>query len=75
MNNIDPRSLAIITCPTCKNDTFSSVFQLREIPALLSPNGKAGCIRLEGVACTSCGAVEAPWIEKEEKNDTNPFEI
>ena len=38
--NIDFSQTTAETCESCGNDTFTQVFQIRKLSALLSPAGK-----------------------------------
>lgn len=57
--NIDINSLRRLSCPKCKEGfTFMQVFDVRAIPALLSPLGQAGAMFNQlGFACMQCGEV------------------
>ncbi len=74
--NIDPSTLATQECPDCKGVACCDVFNLKHLPALLSPTGKAQVIKIQvGYACTNCGEsmFVQPDLEKEETAEKAPF--
>ena len=45
-------------CESCGQHKFVATMKMKHIPALYSPNGKAGLIQShDGYACVFCGAV------------------
>ena len=54
---IDLNRLESYHCPGCKCGAFTSVWQLREQPALLGGNPRPTLIRIESWMCIKCGAV------------------
>jgi hypothetical protein len=57
--NININDLRKLACPKCKEGfTFMQVFDVRAIPALISPAGQAGAMFNQlGFACMQCGEV------------------
>jgi len=53
---IDWKQTKPVICE-CGNFTFTTGMFLREVSALLSPNGKAGIVPLQTVVCNACGRV------------------
>jgi hypothetical protein len=56
---VELEKLVSFHCSSCANPAFTSVWQLREVPALLSnnPTGGPQLIRVESWMCIKCGAV------------------
>ncbi len=56
--NIPLNQLNDIVCSECGEKLFFQVFAMKALPALYSPNGKAGTVNVvAGVACAVCGAI------------------
>ena len=54
-------------CEKCENDTFTQVFQMRKLSALLSPTGQKSMIPMPVFACTKCGNINSAFSPKEEE--------
>ena len=52
-------------CEKCENDTFTQVFKMRKLSALLSPTGQESMIPIQIFACAKCGHVNKGFLPKE----------
>ena len=66
---VDITQTTTVECEECKNETFTQVFQIRKLSALLSPAGKKTMIPLQVFACAKCGHISSEFLPKE-NNDT-----
>ena len=64
--NIDFSKTTAEICEKCGNDTFSEVFKMRTLSALLSPTGEKAIIPINLFACAKCGHVNAAFLPKED---------
>ena len=55
--NVDFDQTTGLECDECKNVTFTQVFYIRKLSALLSPTGEERLIPVPTFACTKCGHV------------------
>ena len=55
--NVDFSQTTGLECDECKNETFTQVFYIRKLSALLSPAGEESIIPVPTFACTKCGHV------------------
>ena len=53
------------TCESCENDTFTQVFQMRKLSALLSPTGQEAMIPVQVYACAKCGYINKGFLPQE----------
>ena len=53
-------------CEECGNDTFTQVYQIRALSALLSPTGQETKIPIQVFACAKCGHINEDFQTKEE---------
>ena len=53
------------TCESCENDTFTQVYQMRKLSALLSPTGEPTMIPIQVFACAKCGHINKGFLPKE----------
>ena len=67
--NIDISQTTAEVCEKCENDTFTQVYKMRKLSALLSPAGKESMIPIQVFACTKCGNINSGFLPKE-SNDT-----
>ena len=67
--NIDFDKTTSLECEECKNDTFTLVFRIRKLSALLSPTGTGALIPVQVYSCAKCGHINEEFKVKE-KNDT-----
>ena len=52
-------------CEKCGNDTFTQVYQMRTLSALLSPTGEEAKIPIQIFACHKCGHINKGFLPKE----------
>ena len=52
-------------CESCGNDTFTQVYKMRKLSALLSPAGKESMIPIQVFACHKCGHINKGFLPKE----------
>ena len=64
--NIDFSQTTAEVCEKCENDTFTQVFQMRKLSALLSPTGEQSMIPIQVFACTKCGNINSAFLPKED---------
>ena len=64
--NIDFSQTTAEVCEKCENDTFTQVFRMRKLSALLSPTGTEAMIPIQVYACTKCGYVNKGFNPKED---------
>ena len=55
--NVDFSQTQSLKCDECSKDTFTQVFYIRRLSALLSPSGEESLIPVPTFACASCGHV------------------
>lgn len=60
--NIDINHLQVVKCSTCRKKIFDSAFEIRYLPALISPNNQSGLIKIPVNVCRYCGAVHTDEI-------------
>ena len=76
MNNQQPQMQVDLSqttaevCEKCENETFTQVFKMRKLSALLSPAGKETMIPMQVFACAKCGHINQDFMPKEGTNDT-----
>ena len=70
--NVDFSQTIAEVCESCGNDTFTQVFKIRKLSALLSPAGKETMIPMQVFACAKCGHINNAFLPKEldETDDT-----
>ncbi len=51
-----------MTCDECANTTFTPVFLLRKVSALVSPSGKETVFPIQVFSCSSCGHVNEDFL-------------
>lgn len=54
-----------IACTGCESDNFTQYFQLKRVPALISPTNKETILPVPVFKCLDCGKVCKHLIEKE----------
>ena len=64
--NIDFSQTTAEVCEKCENDTFTQVFQMRKLSALLSPTGEQSMIPIQVFACAKCGNINSTFTPKGE---------
>jgi len=55
--NVDFNQTTSLTCDECEHETFTQVFYIRKLSALLSPSGEETLIPVPTFACAKCGHV------------------
>tara|TARA_R110000796_G_scaffold169901_1_gene286743 strand:+ start:178 stop:393 length:216 start_codon:yes stop_codon:yes gene_type:complete len=63
--NVDFSQTTAETCESCENDTFTQVFKIRKLSALLSPTGQESMIPIQIFACAKCGHINKGFQPKE----------
>ena len=54
-------------CESCGNDTFTQVYKIRKLSALLSPTGQPTMIPMQVFTCAKCGNINSALLPKEKK--------
>ena len=67
--NVDFSQTIAEICEKCKNETFTQVFKIRKLSALLSPAGKETMIPMQVFACAKCGNINKAFLPKEDFGD------
>lgn len=60
--NVNPADLDDVTCEKCGNWTFNAVVLLKNVPAVVSPEGKPGYLPNQVFACNACGHVNSAFV-------------
>jgi len=63
--NIDLSQTTAEVCEKCENDTFTQVYQMRKLSALLSPTGQEAMIPIQVFCCAKCGYINEGFLPKE----------
>ena len=63
--NIDFSQTTAEVCEKCENDTFTQVYQMRKLSALLSPTGQEAMISIQVFCCAKCGYINEGFLPKE----------
>ena len=61
--NIDLRNIDNIKCDECENETFETVYIIKHISALMSPNGQETLAPVQVFKCSKCGHVNEKFLE------------
>jgi len=64
--NIDFSQTTAEVCEKCENDTFTQVYKMRTLSALLSPTGQETKIPVQIFACAKCGHINPGFLPKED---------
>lgn len=67
--NIDFSQTTAETCEECGSKTFSQVFLVRKLSALLSPTGTEAKIPIQVFACSKCGHINKGFLPQENFGD------
>jgi uncharacterized Zn finger protein len=59
---VDLSQTTSIVCEKCESETFTQVFKMRKLSALLSPAGKESMIPMQVFACTKCGHINSDFL-------------
>ena len=62
---VDMSQTTVEICEKCENDTFTQVFKMRKLSALLSPAGQESMIPIQVFACHKCGHINKGFLPKE----------
>ena len=49
-------------CESCGNDTFTQVYKIRKLSALLSPTGQPTMIPMQVFTCAKCGHINKGFL-------------
>ena len=63
--NVDFSQTTSEVCESCGNDTFTQVYHMRKLSALLSPTGQETMIPIPVFACAKCGHINKGFLPKE----------
>ena len=63
--NIDFSQTTAEVCEKCENDTFTQVYQMHKLSALLSPAGQESMIPIQVFCCAKCGHINKGFLPKE----------
>lgn len=59
-----------VICDECKNKTFTQIYSMRKMSALVAPNGQQTYVPVvEGFACTECGHINKEFRPDEDDNE------
>ena len=64
--NVDFNQTTAETCESCGNNTFTQVYQMRKLSALLSPTGQETMIPMQVFACVKCDHINSDFLPPEE---------
>ena len=64
--NIDFSQTTAEVCEKCENETFTQVYRMRKLSALLSPTGQETMIPIQVFACAKCGHINKGFQPKED---------
>lgn len=67
--SIDITQTEPLECTECKSTTFTQVFLIRVLPALLSPSGKKTPIPLQTYQCSKCHLIPDMYMPKIQATD------
>jgi len=62
--NIDFSQTTAEVCEECQNDTFTQVYKIRTLSALLSPTGEEAKIPIQVFACVKCSHINKGFLPK-----------
>ena len=63
---VDMSQTTAEVCEKCENETFTQVFKMRKLSALLSPAGKPSMIPIQVFACAKCSHINKGFQPKED---------
>ncbi|HCI72238.1 MAG TPA: hypothetical protein DHV30_17220 [Balneola sp.] len=61
--NIDLNNVDNIKCDECENETFTPVFMIKYLSALMSPSGQDTMIPVQLFKCSKCAHVNERFLE------------
>ena len=62
--NVDFSQTTAEVCESCETDTFTQVYQMRKLSALLSPTGQETMIPIQVFCCAKCGHINKGFLPK-----------
>ena len=63
--NIDFSQTTAEVCESCENETFTQVYKIRKLSALLAPSGQATMIPMQVFSCVKCNHINDIFLPKE----------
>ena len=60
---VDITKTSAINCEKCENPTFKQTLLLRNLSALVSPNGQETIVPMQVFACEKCGHVNKEFSD------------
>ena len=63
--NVDFSQTTAEICESCENDTFTQVYKMRKLSALLSPTGQETMVPIQVFACAKCGHINKGFLPQE----------
>ena len=67
--NIDISQTTAEVCESCGNNTFTQVFQIRKLSALLSPHGQETIVPIQVFACVKCNHINDKFLPKSPEDE------
>ena len=64
--NVDFSQTTAEVCEKCENETFTQVYRMRKLSALLSPAGQETMIPIQVFACAKCSYINKGFQPKED---------
>lgn len=64
----DLKNARTLVCEACSNKTFTNVFIIKQISALVSPTGQEINAPIPTFACTKCSHINAAFLPPDELN-------
>ena len=61
--NIDLNNVDNIKCDECESETFTPVFVIKHISALMSPTGQETMVPIQLFKCSKCGHINERFLE------------
>lgn len=70
---MNPNDLENVKCEECGATTFTQVFSMKKIPALLSGTGQEAYVPIiDAFKCTECGHVNSEFKKEEKEEEPKP---
>jgi len=60
--NIDLNNVNNVTCDMCDSVTFTPVFIIKHVSALMSPNGKEALVPIQVFKCSKCDHINEKFL-------------
>ena len=61
--NIDLSNVDNVKCEECGSETFTPVFVIKHVSALMSPNGQDTMVPIQLFKCSNCGHINERFLE------------